>query len=92
MGVIDILASLLDITGEQREDLRSWYERHFAYYRVLSIKSSTFKVLNLINDKTYKIRTCEVSSQFRTGMIIAGSLVPWDKEWYWSGTQSFLMN
>src|SRR5262249_39189005 len=33
LGVIDMLAAILDITDRQRHDLRSWYERHMAYFR-----------------------------------------------------------
>src|SRR5262245_40657877 len=38
LGVIDMLAATLDITDDQRHDLRSWYERHMAYFRVVSLR------------------------------------------------------
>ncbi len=92
LGVIDILAALLNISNKQRKDLRSWYERHFAYYKVLSIKNQTMEVVNLINDRQYKIRIVDGYNQFKKGMIVIGSLVPWDNEWYWSGSQSVIEN
>lgn len=87
LGVIDILATILDITEKQRSDIRSWYERHIAYYQVLSIKGPIVEMLNIINEKPYKIRVGENNSQFNKKHIYIGSLVPWDGEWYWSGQQ-----
>ena len=34
LGAIDILAGTLDISEDDRRDLRSWYERHTAFYRI----------------------------------------------------------
>lgn len=90
LGVIDILATTLDLTEKQRTDLRSWYERHGAYYRVLSLTGSTMEVENIINGKPYSIRVDECVKQFKVGQTILGSLVPWEGEWYWSGSQSIL--
>ena len=87
LGVIDILAAVLNITEKQRSTLRSWYERHAAYYRTLEVKGPIMKVMNIINDKPYTIRVGEESMQFKLHQIVFGSLVPWDGEWYWSGTQ-----
>ncbi|MFQ5630624.1 MAG: DUF3843 family protein [bacterium] len=87
LGVIDILAAILDITEKQRSDLRSWYERHFAYYRVLSIHGETIRVLNLINEKPYTVRNGQGKTPFKLQHFIIGSLVPWNGEWYWSGQQ-----
>lgn len=87
LGVIDILASLLDITEKQRNDIRSWYERHAAFYRVLSVQGPLVEMLNIINDKAYSVRVGDFSSQFDDHHIYFGSLVPWNGEWYWSGVQ-----
>jgi len=92
LGVIDVLAAALDITEEQRADLRSWYERHHAYYRVLSIEGHRMEVQNTINGEPYTVRTGHDGRQFEVGAIILGSLVPWNGEWYWSGEQSILGN
>jgi len=87
LGVIDILASTLDLTSEQQVTLRSWYERHMAYYRILSIKKSHLEVKNLINDQSYQIRMDNPGSSFRVGQVVFGSLVPWEDDWIWSGEQ-----
>ena len=87
LGVIDILAATLDLTSEQRATLRSWYERHTTFYRILSIKKSHLEVKNLINDQSYRIRMDHPGSSFRAGQIVFGSLVPWEGDWYWSGEQ-----
>jgi hypothetical protein len=90
LGVIDILASALDISEEQRSTLRSWYERHLAYYRILSIKSDSMELINTINDKPYHVRFLKDTNKFEVGWVVLGSLVPWNGEWYWSGKQSIL--
>jgi hypothetical protein len=92
LGVIDILASTLDISEEQRKDLRSWYERHQAYYRILTNKGQISEVVNTINDKPYTVRISAEKNPFEVGTIVLGSLVPWNGEWYWSGTQYTLDN
>lgn len=92
LGVIDILASTLDISEEQRSTLRSWYERHLAYYRILAIKSDSMEVMNAINDKPYHVRFLKDTNKFEVGWVVLGSLVPWSGEWYWSGKQSILRN
>ncbi len=87
LGVIDILAATLDLTPGQRADLRSWYERHVAYYRILAIKKSHLEVKNLINDQPYRIRIDNPGASFRVGQVVFGGLTPWEGNWYWSGEQ-----
>jgi hypothetical protein len=87
LGVIDILAATLDISQEQRSDLRNWYDRHLAYYRVLAIKGPRIEVLNKVNDKPYTVEMGQDANIFGIEQIVLGSLVPWNKEWYWSGKQ-----
>jgi hypothetical protein len=90
LGVIDILATTLDLTEKQRTDLRSWHERHLAYFRILRSTSPTMDVENIISGKTYLIRAGEHAKRFKVGQVILGSLVPWGGEWYWSGSQAIL--
>jgi len=92
LGVVDILAAILDISKEQRSTLRSWYERCLAYYRVLAIKGNSIEIINTINDKSYRVRFQNGTNPFEVGQIVFGSLVPWDGEWYWSGEQAKLGN
>ena len=87
LGAIDILAGALDISDDDRRDLRSWYERHAAFYRLVSVSSETLQAVNLINDQPYRIRIDMRRHPFRRGQVIFGSLVPWRGEWYWSGEQ-----
>src|SRR5215471_1534891 len=87
LGVIDILAATLDITDAQRRDLRSWYERHMAYFRVVSLREPFLEVINLLNDQPYTIHVGEIGDTFRVDDVVFGSLVPWEGIWYWSGVQ-----
>jgi hypothetical protein len=87
LGVIDILATTLDITEAQRRDLRSWYERHTAYFRVVSVQAPRMEVVNLLNEQPYTVRVDENARQFQAYPLVFGSLVPWDGAWYWSGVQ-----
>ena len=87
LGVIDILAAILDITETQRSTLQSWYERHAACYRIMTIKRTLMEAMNLINDRPYLISVGNGNISFMVNQIVFGSLVPWNGEWYWSGKQ-----
>ena len=92
MGVIDVLAEALDLPEEDRVTLRSWYERHAAFFRVLTRKDSgneteIVTVRNIVNEETYTVRMNMPDCPFVPGMVVFGFLVPWRGEWYWSGTQ-----
>lgn len=90
LGVIDILAALLEITDEQRQDLRGWYERHMAIFKIQSISKAkgVITVLNVINNQSYQVKMGEHEIKaFRRNRYVQGSLVPWDGFWYWSGVQ-----
>jgi hypothetical protein len=87
LGAIDILAGALDISGDDLQALRSWYERHAAFYQILSVSKDTLEAVNVINDQPYRIRISLKRNPFKPGQLIFGSLVPWRGEWYWSGEQ-----
>lgn len=87
LGVIDILAATLDITDSQRHDLRSWYERHTAFFRVVSLREPFMDVRNLVNEQPYTIHVGEIGNTFRVNDVVFGGLVPWEGVWYWSGVQ-----
>ena len=89
LGAIDILAGVLDISSDDCRDLRSWYERHAAFYKLLSVSSETLQALNVINDQPYQTRINMKRHPFKRGQLVFGSLVPWRGEWYWSGQQQF---
>ena len=87
LGAIDILAGVLDISEDDRKDLRSWYERHAAFYRIMSVSNETLQAVNVVNDQPYRIRIDMKRHPFKRGQVVFGSLVPWRGEWYWSGEQ-----
>jgi hypothetical protein len=91
LGACNILAACLDVPDEQRDELRSWYLRHFSLYKIIKTDKEIIEAVNLINDAPYRIRveklTGSLKEVFRPNSIIYGSLVPWRGEWYWSGTQ-----
>ena len=87
LGAIDILAGTMDICADDRQALRSWDERHAAFYKILSVNKDTLEALNLINDQPYRIRISLKRNPFKPGQLVFGSLVPWRGEWYWSGEQ-----
>lgn len=87
LGVIDILAALLDITDGQRRDLRSWYERHTGYFRIVSAHEPLMEVVNILSEQPYIVRVDKNVSEFERYQLVFGSLVPWNGEWYWSGMQ-----
>ncbi|NUQ61542.1 MAG: hypothetical protein HUU20_03575 [Pirellulales bacterium] len=90
LGAIDVLAGVLDISDDDRKDLRSWYERHVAPYKILSVNNKTLEALNVINDQPYRVRINMKNPPFKRGQLVFGSLVPWRGEWYWSGEQRLL--
>ena len=88
LGVPDVLAAMLDISKKQRDELQSWYLRHFAYFQIESIKGPLVVAKNIICNKKYLIRVGEQSTIVKVGDVYIGSLVPWNGEWYWSGQQA----
>jgi len=87
LGANDILAGVLDISDDDRKELRSWHERHAAFYELLSVNNQVLQALNIVSDETYRIRINMERHPFEPGQLIFGSLVPWRGEWYWSGEQ-----
>ena len=87
LGVIDILAETLIITDSQKTELRSWYERHLAYYQILTIQDPLIEALNVINGNEYTINVGEFIDYFKANEVFFGGLIPWDGVWYWSGRQ-----
>jgi hypothetical protein len=92
LGVIDVLAGALDLPEADRETLRSWYERHWSYYRVLTWHKKGEEVefitaRNVVNGQPYTIRMHANPCPFSPGMLVYGALTPWRGEWVWSGAQ-----
>lgn len=90
LGAVDILAGVLDIPDEQRRELRGWYLRHMAAFKLLSVRDDSVDALNVINDQPYHIHFSVERNPFKTGQLVFGSVTPWRGEWYWSGAQKLL--
>lgn len=86
LGANDILAAALNIPEAQRQELRSWYERHAAYYKMVAVNDEVLEALNVISNRPYTIRM-NMAHPFKVNQLVFGSLTPWKGEWYWSGTQ-----
>jgi hypothetical protein len=87
LGPIDILAGVLDISDDDRRDLRAWYERHASFYEVKAVSGNHLNAVNVVNTQPYMIRVGMECNPLKPGQMILGSLVPWRGEWYWSGEQ-----
>lgn len=90
LGVIDILAACLELADTERAALRTWHERHLAWYRIVQMTSTTVEAINIINDEPYVIANGESKLPFKVNQLVFASLVPWKQEWYWSGQQQIL--
>ena len=77
LGAIEILAKVLDISDEDRKDLRSWYERHASFYKLMSVSKEMLRAVNIISDQPYQIRINMKRHPFKVGQLVFGSLVPW---------------
>jgi len=92
-----VLAGTLDLTEAERDTLRTWYERHTSFYRVLTRQEEDDEVKcitarNVVNGQPYTIRVnMDVAAcPFEPGLMVFGALTPWRGEWYWSGEQKTL--
>ncbi len=90
LGATDILGGVLSLNEAQRATLRSWHERHAAYYRVVESRRDRIELINLINEESYSVRMDDNTDVFAEGRIVFGSLAPWEGEWYWSGEQRLI--
>ena len=97
LGVIDVLAGTLNVPAEDKATLRTWYERHWSFFRVLTrheegdeVKFITAR--NLVNGQPYTIRMNMAACPFTPGMVVYGAVTPWRGEWYWSGAQKVFKN
>ncbi len=92
LGVIDVLAGILNVPAGDKATLRTWYERHWSFFRVLTRQQEGdevkfITVRNLVNGQPYAIRVNTTACPFTLGMVVYGAVTPWRGEWYWSGEQ-----
>ncbi len=88
LGALEVLASVLNLPPEQRNDLLAWSERHNALYQVLKYDMKRLELQNVISDGKYTVRVDAQWKRIAPGTFIRGSLVPWNGDWYWSGQQT----
>jgi hypothetical protein len=81
LGAIDDPVRVLDVSNDDRRDLRSWFERHAAFYKLVSVTGETLEALHVIGDQPYRIRINMPRRPFEPGPPVFGSLVPWRGEW-----------
>lgn len=87
LGVIDILSDVLNISNQQKSDIKHWYERHASWYKVIDIKGKTIQVQNIVNDQIYTVMYGDQANPFKSNHFVVGNLIPYNKYWYWSGVQ-----
>lgn len=87
LGVIDILADLLKVPQNRKADIKTWYERHVAFYLIKSIQGKKINVENIINQQVYRIIVGSKINPFKINDLVFGSTVKYGNEWYWSGSQ-----
>jgi hypothetical protein len=97
LGVIDVLAGTLDLPEQDQVTLRTWYERHRSFFRVLARHEEggevkTITARNVVNGAPYTIRMNVSVCPFEPGMVVYGALTPWRGEWVWSGQQKTFGN
>ncbi|MEZ5327564.1 MAG: hypothetical protein R3F19_21140 [Verrucomicrobiales bacterium] len=97
LGATEILVELLNLTGDDRNDVLSWRERHVAAYRVLDAKRSgeivdSISLYNIVSAGEYRVEVGLEMPEFTQGAVIYGALVPWRGTWHWSGSQQLLNN
>ncbi len=87
MGVIDILAGLLNIPQSRKDEIKSWYERHASFYLIKSSQGKKVIAENIINQQNYRIIVGSNVNPFKINDLIFGNIVKYGTEWYWSGKQ-----
>ena len=87
LGVIDILVDILNLPQTRKKDIKSWKERHLAFYLVKSVQRKKLIVTNIITNKTYHIINSTPNPPFNEGEVIFGSTIKYGDKWYWSGNQ-----
>jgi hypothetical protein len=85
-GVLDILADILDIEPERKDDIRRWRYRHTAVYIIGLVSNGSMKAFTILSEREYTIRFRGNKNRIPAGNVVSGSLVEWDGEWYWWGS------
>lgn len=88
---LDIFVEIADLDEESKKELQKWEEPYMALYYVEDQTGDYWTVKNLINKKDYKVwkdyGAPERVDPIKKGISCLGGIVPWKKEWRWSGEQ-----
>jgi hypothetical protein len=88
---LDIFVEMADLDEESKKELQKWEEPYMALYYVEDQTGDYWTVKNLINKKDYKVwkdyGAPERVDPIKKGIYCLGGIVPWQKEWRWSGEQ-----
>jgi hypothetical protein len=88
---LDIFVEMAALDEESKKELQKWEEPYMALYYVENETSDSWTVKNLINKKDYKVwkdyGAPETADPIKKGIFCLGGIVPWQKEWRWSGEQ-----
>jgi hypothetical protein len=88
---LDIFVEMADLDEESKKELQKWEEPYMALYHVEDQTGDYWTVKNLINKKDYKVwrdyGASKTADPIKKGIFCLGGIVPWKKEWRWSGEQ-----
>ena len=88
---LDIFVEIADLDEESKKELQKWEEPYMALYYVEDQTGDYRIVKNLINKKDYKVwrdyGAPEEADPIKKGIYCLGGIVPWQREWRWSGEQ-----
>ncbi len=87
LGVIDILPEIIKISKSKKNDIKSWYERHFSYYLIKSVIGYKLVAENIVTKQNYRIIYYGKFDAFKIGDLVFGGTVKLGDQWYWSGVQ-----
>jgi hypothetical protein len=89
---LDIFVEMADLDEESKKELQKWEEPYMALYHVEDQTGDYWTVKNLINKKDYKVwkdyGASKIADRIVKGSFCLGGIVPWKKEWRWSGEQA----
>jgi hypothetical protein len=89
---LDVFVEMVDLNEESKKELQKWEEPYMALYYVEDEAGDYWTVKNMINQKDYKVwkdyGTSETADPIKKGIFCLGGIVPWQKEWRWSGEQA----
>lgn len=89
---LDVFVEMVDLDEESKKELQKWEEPYMALYYVENETGDYWTVKNLINKKDYKVwkdyGASKIADPIKKGIFCLGGIVPWQKEWRWSGEQA----